>query len=861
MSRQLKLVKGDPADPTTEVDLISTGSTGWRGLRGKLGGAPFALDGREEGKIPETYVLSNLQTSHDDAADAIMTFVDLLRDAARYFEDLEQSEPVSIVQQATNETNPRYALVFGSPELMPPDLYDLPFEVNSDLEEVELTIIREHPWTSGAVGQTGTALAISPHWSGKLIEEGDFDSSTEGGGSTVADEATIDGSKLKITLVASNDAYSSFTSLTDDQKGLIVGFKLDPDTLSMATNDMIYIAKGIGSSVGGETNDWLVSLAYDGSSFEVRASIVDDAGDQADGSYADITNEEHDVLIEWAAASAAAADDGYINLYIDGVLVDSITGVDNDQRANDELQAGAEGVDAGTSGIFYIWSIYYAYERDGIPTRVHVANERNEVLITDIKINDGGAFTDAALGADIFPTTPVQDDYTVFGSTDQPLKTIVIPKLSVVGDLTTTTLTLDYYDGSNFVALTLGTDYTCYPGPDLEACFEQVAEDIIINVKPPYDCSKTTLDGSNCYWYKIREGNAAPSYAAVPELSEFHFPYAQRDNVVEIPGGSLKGDSHPKLLWRLRSPAGGDENPGFANTSRILAGIRSVGLDKFVMSLNAGGDDNPSDWATAQVTDATATTDTKAPAGKHSAVDFSGDSTMVARVRFTGTDILKYYRGEFLAMIRCEQSGGAVGDLSVKLRTFINSTDAYSPKKDTLEVKLAGEDQGPELVDLGLLQLPFARTYAADSLEGMDLIFELHAARTTGAATLKLYDLLLLPIDEGSIGVDHNADGDSDGTAALRGAKAIDLDAGIIDWRARTYLVDSGNLITAEDWLIMNEPPEFRNLGEKHRIYFVALHYPSGGAFGTGPLIASFGMHFSVEIFGHYRFAVLRGDK
>lgn len=658
MARTFKIKKG-----ATEINIINTGATGWIGLRGELGSASFALDMSEGDRVPEIWRLTLKQTSHDNVAANVQAFIKILREAYQYHKELWQGEPVYIVQQATNETAARYALIIAAPSLEWPDLFDLPFEVNADLEYLDITILREHPWRAGAPDAIGSAITLG----------------------------------------------------------------------------------------------------------------------ESDG----------------------PAD----------------------------------------------------------PTRVHVANFRDDVDITHFKEDDGGSFTDLVPGDTLFPAVVAQNDAILFGSTDQPIKHIVIPKLATAADITTGSYAIEYSTGAGFSSLpTIGTGYTIYPERGWKSSLMQADEDIVFNMLPPSDHAKFTVDGVNAYWIRIREANAAPVYATNPIQHATEAVYAQSHPYVEIPAAALKGDSPPTLLWRIRTPQGGDENPGFSSLSRILACTRSAGLDKFTPFLNAGGDDNPGDWTTTEKTDATFTAATEAPGGKMCAVDFAGDSTMQPRVEFEGDEVLDSWApGEYLAMVRLWQSGGSVGDINVKLRTFIGSTEVYAPQADTPTVALAGEDQGPEVIDLGIITLPFTRAYAADSLEATDLIFQIHAERITGSSTLEIYDLILFPVDEGSVGPDHNADGDTAGSGALRGANVLDIDAGVIDWRALKYIKVGSNLIPAETWVVMQEPPKFEKFATTTRIYFLLLHYPSGGAFGTGPLIASFGCSISVEIYAHYRYGLLRG--
>lgn len=492
------------------------------------------------------------------------------------------------------------------------------------------------------------------------------------------------------------------------------------------------------------------------------------------------------------------------------------------------------------------------------PTRVHISNSRDDVNITDFKQDDGGAYTDLSAGDTLFPAVVAQNDRLLIGSTDQQPKHIVLPILGTAGDLTTTTYTLSYYNGAAMTALVLGTDYTCYPGPTLEDCLEQATEDIVINIRPPSNSAKVAIDGSTAYWTELKETNAAPSYATNPVQHATVAIYAQSHPYVEIPAATIKGDSPPTFLFRMRHAAGGDENERWSSTSRILMGVKASGLTKFVSNLNAGEDDNPAEWTTTQKTDATKTALAKAPAGQYCHVDFSGDSTWQSRVEFKGDDILDEWEDEYIAIVRCEQTGGAAGDIEIKLRTFIGDTDDYDMQVDTPKFKLEGVDQGPEAADLGLLTIPFTKVMYNDSLGATDLIFQIMAQRTTGSGELKIYDLILIPIREGQCGVDDPVSSLTYGPSALRGSTALDLDAGVIDWRAQRYTLQGSTLVPSVEWTIMNQPPKFERLATKTRVYFLMLHYPT--TWFSGPLIAEFGMHLSCELYGHYRYGILRGS-
>ena len=498
-------------------------------------------------------------------------------------------------------------------------------------------------------------------------------------------------------------------------------------------------------------------------------------------------------------------------------------------------------------------------ESDGTaasPTKVHISNFRDDVDITHFKQDDGGVFTDISTGDTLWPATPAQNDSLFIGSTDQPLHTIVIPALSTAGVMGTSTPALYYYVGTSATALTLGTNYTVYPGADLEASFEQNSEDIVINVDPPTNFTKTTIDSVNAFWYEIQEDNAAPSYSTRPILNATQAIYAQSHPYIEIGTSALSGDVPPFLSMRLHAPAGGDENEAFSSLSRVIMGSKTQ-PGNFVSHLNLGTSANPAAWTATQGTDATSTADVKAPEGYRSDVDFAGDATMIKRVTLAGDAILTDWIGEYRAFVRAEQSGGSSGDCRVQLRTFIHESNDYSPKFTSPVVAVAGVDEGLEVIDLGKIQLPFSSVVNADGFTSADLIFEVHAEDTVGNATLGLYDLVLIPVDEWSVELDDPVSDSVSGASALRGGNVLEVDGGVLADRTQKYIKSGANLYIAERWG-RGGPPPMLDPGTNSRLYFLIMHYPT--TFGTPPLVAPLGCHLAFEMYGQDLYLSLRGN-
>jgi hypothetical protein len=495
------------------------------------------------------------------------------------------------------------------------------------------------------------------------------------------------------------------------------------------------------------------------------------------------------------------------------------------------------------------------------PKRVHVSNFRDQVNLTHVKVvnADGGpGYTDVHGTTEwtMFPDPIGTNDELLFGSTDQFPKMIVIPRLSVAGDFTDSTFILNYRNGG-WTALVLGTDYTCFPGPTLEDCFEQTDHDIVISINPPNNATKVVIDGDNCHWVQLIESHADPDYATHP-VSGYE-PYVQGTPEIRIPSTLMKGDVPPYICARISTPAGGDENEGFSSLSKIILGAKSnPGI--FASHLNAGGQDTPANWIVSAGTDATSTARNRAPGGFMMEVDFAGDETLVSRVRMKGPSKLSAWIGSYRAYVRVEQKGGSAGDLKLMLRTYIHETNVYSPKYDLPVggIATAGADQEMEVIDLGNLHIPFGIIADADEWDTADIIFEIHATRTTGNATLEIYDLILIPTDEWTVGLEDPLSDSVNGSSALRGGNVLDMDGGVIRNRTVKYIVEGTKKYLASNWLREGKPMTVEPETEVY-IYSLALHFPSGGIWGTAPFIGSSPCHYVVELYAHFLYYELQG--
>jgi len=863
MAAQFKITDG-----TTSVDLLGTNvPIRYDGLPGlgmdvdisftKSGLGGGGVSGFSFPPVVRTYKLMVKGSSHDDAATQVQTLFRLLRKAALYHSDPRYLTPVYIIQQTNNETSPRYALVYGFQGFNVSSPFEIPFRNQNVLTEIGIPIIQDAFWQPTAPGTLpASKMEWYPVWEKEIHTSADFEDTTTEGSTTITDEDewivfTADG--------GTNRCFGSDSSIKRG-KTIVVRLKLDVSGLTMGDGDAFVLLNiEDDASVGGSLWVAYSTLLRDGSDYKINIELLTDSGAVVSAAQTTIDKSSvHDLLYIVKIATGAGNNDGAAYLYDHNQLLTSVTDVDNDQKEMESIRAGLFfGVDAGTQGPLKISRLAYTIGYDSLPTRVYVTNYEIDNNIPDhIYIYDasGPTSTELVPGATLFPDPVGNGDALEFHSPYPPF-CVVIPKLATAGALDTSDLKLQLWTGS-WTNLTLGTEYVCYPGPTLKDCFEQTDEDIIIVFAGTGGAAQL---GSS-YALRVAETHAAPSWSTIPVSNKTRRPEFLDSAHVDIPSWILGGDAPAKLLLRLFAPAGASGTAtDFGHISRVIIGAKSRGLHRFRHILPLGNGGQPSGWTVSYGADTSSTSHSGLPAGQHTISTFAVDESTVMRVRLSGDDMLRYYRGAYRAFLVLRQWGGSAGDVSIKLRIGLQGTNNYSPKWDTDEHSPISTTYA-EVLDFGTINIPFAPEAAPDT-GSVDLLFEIHAGVTAGlggTVDLSLYALVLIPIDEWSVELDDPVTNTDYGTSALRGDKVLEIDGGIVKDRTLTMHYDrSIGMIPIETWSRRGGPPELEP-GQETRLCFLILCYYNGWL--VPPLINRFGLALGVEAYVVPRYAALIGD-
>ncbi len=880
------------SDGDDTVDLIDATSPGISVHAGgfgpeKLNPAAFGQAGMSSGqvRVSQRWKLLLQGSSHDNATTQIAAFIDLLRKAWRYHNDPRYIKPVYLSWKTDDETGTRYALVYDAAEMSIPDLLNNPFAYQDIITNMGLQITRG-VWRSDIPGVQGSAITMT---------------ATDGPASpTLVHIANHQGDEAIDTIyVLDEGAVGSVDFELGSSQSLTIA-----DNADLSTGDIDFFWAGqvkleskpatyMGIAGKGIAAQWEWTLGYENVADRFEFKIRNPAGASlgtvtADDLGSPAVDTEY-FIVCWHDATAntvnISINDGNVDSVATGGAPTDGTGqfgmgerTDGAQPYDGTLKAAGFGKEApapslitsfynGGTPKFYAdltaaetnnLKAYWEFMSGALLTDSHGSNDlTNNNAATQVggTAKSWSADHGATAAHDLFPSTPAVGDIYYIGG-DEPFFNVVF-NIGTAAVYTSVTLVYEYSDG-NFAwpDMVLGDDLSLYP--DDEPWNATGAA--VLNFMGNGAWLKDTVNGDSKFWIRIRI--TALNAFTTPPANATDVVYNQKKNYVEIPNSVLGGDVPALIMHRFRAPAGGDGNPEMTATSLIVMGSKSRNLTKFQACLNLGNDGLPGDWASAAGTDGLVVADGEAPGGDLMSVTFATDETMVNRARLTGTAILDSWVGLFRVFLRCQQVLGSAGDLEVKFRAFINSTDAFAPKIDGPDIPLKGVDQGWEIVDMfpnSVLQIPFIEIEDSDVLTSGDLYFDIMAKRTAGAATLELADIILIPADEyGAALVDPISD-ETNGNSALRGLTMLDDDSGLVANRTIKQMLDGASTYPAETWSRRGSPPALEPALQT-RLYFLLAHYPSGGSWGDEPLIGSLGMHLTYEMFKHNAWLFLRGS-
>lgn len=123
----------------------------------------------------------------------------------------------------------------------------------------------------------------------------------------------------------------------------------------MAEGDAHYLLVGYDAVTTTPKLVLYVELRFTAGSYQIRLRQNDDSQTTRSTNWFTISNASHAIELDWSAATAVNANNGYLTLWIDGLQRATVTGLDNDTRRIDRIRLGVAGdLDTGTRGTYAI---------------------------------------------------------------------------------------------------------------------------------------------------------------------------------------------------------------------------------------------------------------------------------------------------------------------------------------------------------------------------------------------------------------------------------------------------------------------------------------------------------------------------
>lgn len=190
-----------------------------------------------------------------------------------------------------------------------------------------------------------------------------FEDGFESGTLSAWGYATTDGGDLSVSASAAAIGNYGMQAAINDKHSLTVydynpnaekrynaRFYFNPNSVQIAEDDGYVLF-----AASADTADWVacVTLQQQGAYYSLSLCGKEDTGARFKSDEILIANQWQALELEWQAASAAGANDGFINLYIGDQLAASIINLDNDTHAITRVSLGVQDVDGGNGALYF----------------------------------------------------------------------------------------------------------------------------------------------------------------------------------------------------------------------------------------------------------------------------------------------------------------------------------------------------------------------------------------------------------------------------------------------------------------------------------------------------------------------------
>lgn len=479
-----------------------------------------------------------------------------------------------------------------------------------------------------------------------------------------------------------------------------------------------------------------------------------------------------------------------------------------------------------------------------VATEQFIANHRDTNALTHVYNFDTSlsAFSSNLIASTNFDyyavsgSTPASGDIVYFGSTSGPFRQVIC-YIGTASNPATSSVAWEIWTGAAWVGSIVKVP--------VNPVFGAAAGNFPIYIDTPTGWATTAINGVTAYWIRVRL-TASPAWTTNPRQGA-QVVYNPRENYVSVAATQLNGDVDSLGLIAYKKYV------QVNNDIRWMAiGLKSRGLTNFVSNLNWGGN-NPAEWTVSAGTDTSTTADIESPSGTRATCTFATNQTLVERIRITnGTAASSAdYEGTYHVYARVQQTGGSAGDVSIRIGVTITNGIGFS----TATVPLTAVSGGIELISLGRITIIAPRLIlGTESSNGFYI--QLDAKAVSATPDLRLYDIILIPVDEWSIVPSHAG---LSGQQVYDYGSGLDVDNGLLRWGVTQKGPDGAtppepNRVISQ-WESRGQLPLFPP-DKAFRLYFLMSDNATAGTY-----LAPLHHGGSIKLYAHQRWVFMRGNE
>jgi hypothetical protein len=176
---------------------------------------------------------------------------------------------------------------------------------------------------------------------------------TDSGDLAVTTAAALEGSRGMRVRIDDNTPICVIDDTPSGETSYKAKFLFDPNSIRMASGDFhtIFLGQDLRTS-------YVAALRVDfrkvESGYQLRAGARKDDLVWINTTWFAITDQSHEIEVEWDASQSAGMDNGQLTFFIDSIQRADLTGIDNDTFRIDRVRLGAvSGIDTTTRGVYF----------------------------------------------------------------------------------------------------------------------------------------------------------------------------------------------------------------------------------------------------------------------------------------------------------------------------------------------------------------------------------------------------------------------------------------------------------------------------------------------------------------------------